>query len=118
MFFTRIHPDLKYNELTEWFIKEYEKVYNEPITKIEYKVMSIFDSILVIADAIERAQSLEGGKIIEALKTTKLKVAGGVVEFGGDEYIGTVLYHQNINPTMLICQFDKNRKPVIIKKVP
>lgn len=113
MFITRVHRDVEYTPLTKWLVENYEKKYNEPFESIEYKVMSMFDSVLVVADAIRRANSTDGEAMRKVLESTNLEVAGGKVVFGGSEYLGTVRYHQNLNAPLLICQY-QNRKPVVV----
>ncbi|MBN1830151.1 MAG: ABC transporter substrate-binding protein [Deltaproteobacteria bacterium] len=103
-----MHEKVELTELATYFRKAYVKAYGKNPT--DYKSRSIFDSVLIAADAINRAGSTDSEKLVDALEQTKLLVTRGTAQFstlkGGAEY------HQWM-PPMLVIQW-QNREQVVL----
>jgi len=111
LFVSRMHAKVDLNEKSKAFRESYEKAFNKAPT--DYKSRSIYDVLLIAADAINRAGGTDPDKIVDALEKTDMKVAGGTVKFGDEK--GTFRYHQ-WQPPMLIIQW-QNREQVVVYPV-
>ncbi len=111
LFVSRMHQDVRFTEVSE----EYQEAYREKFGKdpSDYKSRSIFDVLLIAADAINRAGSTDADKLVEALEKTKLTVGSGEVEFGTEP--GSYAYHQ-WQPPMLIIQWQDREQVVVYPK--
>ncbi len=107
-FVSAMHSKVELTEVAKRFREDYAKKFNREPT--DYKSRSIYNVLLIAADAIERAGSADGEEIVKALEETELEVASGVVKFGLEP--GTVKYHQ-WQPPMLIIQW-QNREQVVV----
>jgi branched-chain amino acid transport system substrate-binding protein len=76
----------------------------------DYKSRSMFDAILIAADAINRAKSTDSAKLVEALEKTNLKTTRGMAKFGMEK--GTFMYHQ-WDPPMLVIQWQSKQQVVL-----
>ncbi len=86
----------------------YQKVFGSPPT--DYTFQSIFDSCLIASDAINRADSTDPDKLVDALEKTNLLVTRGTVTFGTDK--DKPEYHQ-WTPPMMVIQW-QNKEQVVI----
>ncbi|MDZ7762499.1 MAG: ABC transporter substrate-binding protein [Desulfovermiculus sp.] len=111
LFVSRMHPEVQFTEVT----KEYQEAYIDKFGKSpsDYKSRSIYDTLLIAADAINRAGSKDPDKLVEALENTKLIVGSGVVQFGTTP--GSYAYHQ-WQPPMLIIQWQDREQVVVYPK--
>lgn len=107
-FVSSMHEKVEMTKLATEFREAYTKAFGTPPT--DYKSRSIFDSILIAADAIHRAGSTEADKLVEALEKTNLEVTRGTVKFGTEK--GGPGYHQ-WEPPMLIVQW-QNKQQVVL----
>ncbi|MBN1225790.1 MAG: ABC transporter substrate-binding protein [Deltaproteobacteria bacterium] len=107
-FISSMHEQVELTELATYFRKAYVKEYGKQPT--DYKSRSIFDSILIAADAINRAGSTDANKIVDALEKTELLVTRGVVKFGTQK--GGAEYHQWM-PPMLVIQWQDKKQVVL-----
>lgn len=71
-------PKAKFTDKTQTVMAAYTKKYNHTPT---YATLHAYDSILVIADAIKRANSTKPEDIIKAMQTTKLVGTRGEISF-------------------------------------
>ncbi len=108
LFVSRMHPKVEFNEVSRKFREAYIKKFGKEPS--DYKSRSIYDVLLVAADAIRRAGSTDPEKIVDALEKTNLKVGSGVVKFGTEK--GSYRYHQ-WQPPMLIVQW-QNKEQVVV----
>lgn len=108
LFVSRMHPKVMLTDVAKEFQEAYKKKFKKNPT--DYKSRSIFDVLLIAADAINRAGSTNPDKIVNALEKTNLTVGSGVVKFGTQK--GTYAYHQ-WQPPMLIIQW-QNRQQVVV----
>jgi len=107
-FISSMHEKVELTELATYFRKAYVKEYGKQPT--DYKSRSIFDGILIAADAINRAGSTNADKIVDALEKTELLVTRGIVKFGTKK--GGTEYHQWM-PPMLVIQWQDKKQVVI-----
>ncbi len=108
LFVSRMHPKVELTAMSKKYREAYVKKFGTEPT--DYKSRSVFDVLLVAADAIRRAGSTDSEKIVEALEQTKLEVGSGVVEFGLEK--GSYRYHQ-WQPPMLIVQWQDRNQVVV-----
>ncbi len=108
LFVSRMHEKVMLTDVA----KEFDKAYREKFGKAptDYKSRSIYDVLLIAADAIKRAESVDSDKLVKALEETKLEVSSGTVEFGTEK--GTYAYHQ-WQPPMLIIQWQDKKQVVV-----
>ncbi len=75
-----------------------------------YKSRSIFDGILIAADAVSRAKATDADKLVDALEKTNLKTTRGMAKFGLEK--GGPEYHQ-WEPPMLVIQWQSKQQVVL-----
>ncbi len=107
-FVSSMHEKVELTPLATYFRKAYVKTFGKKPT--DYKSRSIFDAILIAADAINRAGSLDADKIVSALESTNIEITRGTVRFGTQK--GGPEYHQ-WTPPMLVIQW-QNREQVVL----
>lgn len=108
IFVSRMHSKVDLNEVSKSFREAYQKKFGKEPT--DYKSRSIYDVLLIAADAIRRAGGTDSEKLVDALEKTDLKVAGGTVKFDNEQ--GTYRYHQ-WQPPMLVIQW-QNKEQVVV----
>ncbi len=79
-FVSSMHEKVELTDLAKYFREAYTKTFGKAPT--DYKSRSIFDAVLIAADAINRAKSTEPAKLIDALEKTNLKTTRGMAKFG------------------------------------
>jgi branched-chain amino acid transport system substrate-binding protein len=107
-FVSSMHEKVELTKLATEYREAYQKTFGAPPT--DYKSRSIYDSILIAADAINRAGSTDPDKLVDALEKTGLLVTRGTVKFGTEK--GGPEYHQWM-PPMLIIQW-QNKQQVVL----
>jgi branched-chain amino acid transport system substrate-binding protein len=107
-FVSSMHEKVELTKLATYFREAYVKAFNTKPT--DYKSRSIFDDILIAADAINRAGSTDSDKLVDALEKTNLLVTRGTVTFGTQK--GGPEYHQWM-PPMLVIQW-QNKEQVVL----
>lgn len=107
-FVSSMHEKVELTKLATYFRESYEKTFGKP--PADYKSRSIFDAILIAADAINRAKSTDPDKLVEALEKTELLVTRGTAKFGTTP--GGPEYHQWM-PPMLIVQWQDKQQVVL-----
>jgi branched-chain amino acid transport system substrate-binding protein len=107
-FVSSMHEKVELTNLATYFREAYTKEFGKAPT--DYKSRSIFDGILIAADAINRAGDSDAEKIVDALEKTNLKVTRGIVQFGTQT--GGPEYHQWM-PPMLVIQW-QNKEQVVL----
>ncbi|MCE5244188.1 MAG: ABC transporter substrate-binding protein [Desulfobacteraceae bacterium] len=107
-FVSSMHEKVELTKLATEFREAYTKAFNGPPT--DYKSRSIYDSILIAADAINRANSTDADKLVDALEKTNLLVTRGTAKFGLEK--GGPSYHQ-WNPPMLVIQWQNKQQTVL-----
>ncbi|WP_028324271.1 ABC transporter substrate-binding protein [Desulfatirhabdium butyrativorans] len=107
-FVSSMHEKVELTKLATQFREAYVKDFGKQPS--DYKSRSIFDTILIAADAINRAKSTDAEKLVQALEDTHLLVTRGVVQFG--KQAGGPEYHQWM-PPMLVIQW-QNKEQVVI----
>ncbi len=93
------------------FFAAYKKKFGQDPT--DYKSRSLFNVLLVAADAINRAGATNADKLVDALEKTDLTVASGKVKF--DLTPGSYKYHQ-WQPLMLVVQWQDKKQVVVYPK--
>ena len=104
-FVSSMHKDVELTELATYFRKAYVKAFGKQPT--DYKSRSIFDSILIAADALNKAGDTNADNIVTALEKTDLTVTRGKVSFGTEK--GSAAYHHWMPPMLVIQWQDKNQ---------
>lgn len=110
-FVSAMHPEVELTELAKTFREEYVKKFKKDPT--DYKSRSIYNVLLIAADAINKAGSTDSDAIVTALEKTELEVTSGVVKFGLE--LGSFKYHQ-WQPPMLIVQWQNREQQVVFPK--
>ena len=103
-----MHSKVDFNQVSKKYREAYTKKFGKEPT--DYKSRSIYDVLLIAADAIRRAGSTDSEKVVDALEKTNLEVGSGVVQFGLEK--GDYRYHQ-WQPPMLIVQW-QNKEQVVV----
>jgi len=101
------HNKAKFTDLTEPFVKKYTETYNRTPS---YVALEGYDSILIIAEVIEKIGGTEPDKIIQTLEEGSFKGTRGIMEFPSDKSLG-VWYHNAQSP-MLFLQYTEVNQPV------
>lgn len=107
-FVSSMHEKVELTELATQFRESYVKAFGTAPT--DYKSRSMFDALLIAADAINRAGSVDAEKLVEALEKTDLTVTRGKVTFGTEK--GGPEYHHWM-PPMLVIQW-QNKEQVVL----
>jgi len=107
-FVSSMHEKVELTDLAKYYREAYTKAFGKAPT--DYKSRSIFDAVLIAADAINRAKSTDPDKLVDALEKTNLKTTRGMAKFGTQK--GGTEYHQ-WNPPMLIIQWQKKQQVVL-----
>jgi branched-chain amino acid transport system substrate-binding protein len=107
-FVSSMHEKVELTKLATDFREAYTKAFGAPPT--DYKSRSIYDSILIAADAINRAGATDADKLVDALEKTNLLVTRGTAKFGLVR--GGAEYHQ-WQPPMLVIQW-QNKQQVVL----
>jgi branched-chain amino acid transport system substrate-binding protein len=108
LFVSRMHEDVMITDVAKQFDAGYRKKFEKAPT--DYKSRSIYDVLLIAADAIKRAGSTDSDELVKALEATNMEVSSGTVTFGTQK--GSYAYHQ-WQPPMLIIQW-QNKKQVVV----
>jgi branched-chain amino acid transport system substrate-binding protein len=111
LFMSSMHEKVHLTPTSRKFWDDYKKKYGKDPT--DYKVRSIFNVILIAADAINRAKSTENEALVAALEKSNLEVTTGTVKFGLKP--GTYEYHQWM-PPMLVVQWQDQKQVVVYPK--
>lgn len=104
-FVSSMHEKVELTELATYFREAYVKEFGKQPS--DYKSRSIFDAILIAADAIQRAGGADAEKIVDALEKTNLLVTRGNVQFGTQK--GGPEYHHWMPPMLVIQWQDKEQ---------
>ena len=108
LFVSRMHEKVMLTPVAREFDAAYRKKFGKAPT--DYKSRSIYDVLLIAADAVKRAGSTDSAKLVKALEGTKLVVSSGTVTFGTKK--GSYAYHQ-WQPPMLIIQWQDKKQVVV-----
>jgi branched-chain amino acid transport system substrate-binding protein len=104
----RMHPDVDFSPFSRRFAAAYQERFGKQPT--DYLSRSVFDVLLIAADAIRRAGCTDSELLVTALEQTHLEVAGGIVTFGLEP--GSYHYH-HWQPPMLIVQRQNGETAVV-----
>ncbi|MCA1988963.1 MAG: ABC transporter substrate-binding protein [Desulfarculus sp.] len=108
LFVSSMHKDVMLTPVAKEFQEAYVKKFGKEPT--DYKSRSMYNTLLIAADAINRAGSTDPDKLVEALEKTDLTVCSGQVKFGTEK--GSYRYHQ-WQPPMLIIQWQDKKQVVV-----
>ncbi len=103
-------PPSLYNDTTRHVAEEYEKVFK---TQPPSYALEAYDSVWILADAIERAGTTESRALIAALEDTDITLAQGRYYFQytsknplpGDGSVPAYMWHQWPDPAILVMQY-------------
>jgi len=104
-FVSSMHEKVELTPLATYYREAYVKAFGKDPT--DYKSRSIFDAVLIAADAINRAKATDAEKLVDALEKTKLLVTRGTAAFGTTK--GGPEYHQWMPPMLVIQWQDKQQ---------
>ncbi|MBN2034175.1 MAG: ABC transporter substrate-binding protein [Deltaproteobacteria bacterium] len=104
-FVSSMHEKVELTPLAAEFRTMYEKEFGKSPT--DYKSRSIFDAILIAADAVKRAGCTDADSLVKALKKTELEGTRGIIKFGTTP--GGPEYHQWMPPMLIIQWQDRNQ---------
>jgi branched-chain amino acid transport system substrate-binding protein len=107
-FVSSMHEKVELTDLAKYYREAYTKAFGKAPT--DYKSRSIFDAVLIAADAINRAKGTDAAKLVDALEKTSLKTTRGTAKFGTQK--GGTEYHQ-WDPPMLVIQWQKKQQVVL-----
>ena len=88
----------------EWFVSRYNNLYHEDIT---LKSLNVYSQILVIANALNKAQSDNPGDLMKALVNTTYQGWSGPVRY--EEQPG-MKWHHSRPPTLILQQTEPKQK--------
>jgi branched-chain amino acid transport system substrate-binding protein len=111
LFMSSMHEKVHLTPTSRKFWDDYKKKYGKDPT--DYKTRSIYNVILIAADAINRAKSADNEAIVAALEKTSLEVTTGTVKFSLNP--GSYEYHQWM-PPMLVVQWQEGKQVVVFPK--
>jgi branched-chain amino acid transport system substrate-binding protein len=102
---TPYSPKATFTDLTKTMVQDFEEKYGRSPS---YVALHGYDTVLIIADAIERAGSTDADKLIKALEETSLVGTRGTIEFPTEKGVN---YH-NWLPDLLFMQYTEvNQDP-------
>ncbi len=104
-FVSSMHEKVELTPLATEYRKAYVKAFGQAPT--DYKSRSIYDAILIAADAVNRAGTTDAEKVVDALESTALLVTRGTARFGTEK--GGPEYHQWMPPMLVIQWQDKEQ---------
>lgn len=107
-FVSSMHEKVELTPLATYFREAYVKAFGKNPT--DYKSRSIFDAVLIAADAINRAKGVDAEKLVDALEKTNLEVTRGTAKFGTQK--GGPEYHHWM-PPMLVIQWQDRQQVVL-----
>lgn len=107
-FVSSMHEDVELTELATYFREEYVKAFDKQPS--DYKSRSIFDAILIAADAINQAGTTDANEVVAALEGMEMLGTRGKVQFGTEK--GGPSYHHWM-PPMLVIQWQDNEQVVL-----
>jgi branched-chain amino acid transport system substrate-binding protein len=107
-FVSSMHEKVELTDLAKHYREAYVKAFGKAPT--DYKSRSMFDAILIAADAINRAKSTDPAKLVDALEKTSLKTTRGTAKFGMEK--DSFMYHQ-WDPPMLVIQWQSKQQVVL-----
>jgi branched-chain amino acid transport system substrate-binding protein len=107
-FVSSMHEKVELTDLAKYYREAYTKAFGKAPT--DYKSRSIFDGVLIAADAVNRAKATDAEKLVDALEKTSLKTTRGTAKFGLEK--GGPEYHQ-WEPPMLVIQW-QNKQQVVL----
>lgn len=111
LFISSMHEKVHLTPTSRKFWEDYKKKFGKDPS--DYKTRSIYNVVLIAADAINRAKSTNNEALVEALEKTNLEVTTGIVKFGLKQ--GTYEYHQWM-PPMLVVQWQDQKQVVVFPK--
>lgn len=111
LFISSMHEKVHLTPTSRKFWEDYKKKFGKDPS--DYKTRSIYNVVLIAADAINRAKSTDNEAIVEALEKTNLEVTTGIVKFGLKQ--GSYEYHQWM-PPMLVVQWQDQKQVVVFPK--
>jgi branched-chain amino acid transport system substrate-binding protein len=101
-------PKNAWNDTTKSFVDAFQKKYGQPASP---QAIENYDAMLVLADAIKRANSTDGKAIIAALETTDIVLGRGRYTFS-TSHTPDWAYHQFMGAPVALIQYDKvNEQP-------
>jgi branched-chain amino acid transport system substrate-binding protein len=101
-------PKNAWNDTTKSFVDAFQKKYGQPASP---QAIENYDAMLVLADAIKRANSTDGKAIIAALETTDIVLGRGRYTFS-TSHNPDWAYHQFMGAPVALIQYDKvNEQP-------
>ena len=107
-FVSSMHEKVELTDLAKYYREAYTKAFGKAPS--DYKSRSIFDGVLIAADAINRSKSTDPEKLVDTLEKTNLKTTRGTAKFGLEK--GGSEYHQ-WEPPMLVVQW-QNKQQVVL----
>jgi branched-chain amino acid transport system substrate-binding protein len=111
LFVSSMFVGVQVTDVDKKFYADYKKKFAQDPT--DYKSRSIFNVLLVAADAVNRAGSTDSDKLVDSLEKTDVEVASGRVKF--DLTPGSYRYHQ-WQPSMLVIQWQDKKQAVVFPK--
>jgi len=101
-------PKNAWNDTTKSFVDAFQKKYGQPASP---QAIENYDAMLVLADAIKRANSTDGKAIIAALEKTDIVLGRGRYTFS-TSHTPVWAYHQFMGAPVALIQYDKvNEQP-------
>jgi branched-chain amino acid transport system substrate-binding protein len=101
-------PKNAWNDTTKTFVDAFQKKYGQPASP---QAIENYDAMLVLADAIKRANSTDGKAIIAALEKTDIVLGRGRYTFS-TSHNPDWAYHQFMGAPVALIQYDKvNEQP-------
>ena len=101
-------PKNAWNDTTKSFVDAFQKKYGQPASP---QAIENYDAMLVLADAIKRANSTDGKAIIAALEKTDIVLGRGRYTFS-TSHTPDWAYHQFMGAPVALIQYDKvNEQP-------
>lgn len=104
-FVSSMHEKVELTELAGQFRESYVKAFGKNPT--DYKSRSMFDAVLIAADALNRAGTTDADQLVDALEKTELLVTRGTARFGTTK--GGPEYHHWMPPMLVIQWQDKEQ---------
>ncbi len=111
LFMSSMHEKVHLTPTSRKFWEDYKKKFGKDPS--DYKTRSIYNVVLIAADAINRAKSTNNEALVDALEKTNLEVTTGIVKFGLKQ--GSYEYHQWM-PPMLVVQWQDQKQVVVFPK--
>ena len=108
LFVSPMHESVQPNAEAKEFWSNYKKKFGKD--PADYKIRSAYNTVLLAADALQRAKTTQSQDVVAALEKTNFSAPTGKIKFGTQ--VGKIDFHQ-WSPQMLVVQWQDHKQVVV-----